>query len=609
MAPPPLLALQGVTLTLGGKPLLDRVDLAVAPGARLCLVGRNGSGKSTLLKIAAGQIEFDAGERFLQPGASLRYLPQEPDFSGFASVMTYVEAGLSPLDDPFFARQLLEGLGLTGEEDPARLSGGEARRAALVRALAPQPDILLLDEPTNHLDLPTIVWLEEKLATLRSALVLISHDRRFLQDLTRETVWLDRGRTRHLASGFKDFEAWRDRELEEEERQQHKTDRKIVAEEHWLRHGVSGRRKRNVKRLSGLHQLRAERRARVAPTSEVRLEASEAQLSGKLVIEAVKITKSFGDRVIVDDFSTRVLRGDRLGVVGANGTGKTTLVNMLTGALAPDSGRVRLGAGLAMATLEQSRASLNPASTLQDALTGGGSDFVEINGERRHVIGYMRDFLFAPEQARTPIGKLSGGERGRLMLARALALPSNVLVLDEPTNDLDLETLDLLEEMLADYPGTLIVVSHDRDFLDRVATSVLMSEGGGRWQEYAGGYSDMVAQRGAGVIAHGARINAHESASTRTETQEKSAPREKPAGRPRLTNKEQYALTTLPQKMDELRAKKAKLQALLDDPDLYTSDPAKFGRAGTMLAEIDAELARAEEEWLELEIRREEIEG
>ncbi len=616
MAPPPLLALQGVTLTLGGKPLLEGVDLSVSPGARLCLVGRNGSGKSTMLKIAAGLIDFDAGERFLQPGASLRYLPQEPDFSGFTSVMAYVEAGLSPLDDPYFARQLLEGLGLTGEENPARLSGGEGRRAALVRALAPRPDILLLDEPTNHLDLPTIVWLEEKLATLRSALVLISHDRRFLQDLTRETVWLDRGRTRHLDSGFRDFEAWRDRELEEEERQRHKADRKIVAEEHWLRHGVSGRRKRNVKRLGDLHKMRAERRQRVAPTSEVRLEASEAQLSGRLVIEAVKIGKSYGERVIVEDFSTRVMRGDRLGIIGANGAGKTTLVNLLTGKLAPDAGKVRLGAGLAMATLEQSRASLDPASTLQDALTGGGSDFVEINGEHRHIIGYMRDFLFGPEQARTPVGKLSGGERGRLMLARALALPSNVLVLDEPTNDLDLETLDLLEEMLADYPGTLIVVSHDRDFLDRVATSVLMSEGAGLWREYAGGYSDMVAQRGAGVVAiarskDGRPTDALWEAASETpaETREKPQPREKPAGRPRLSNKEQHALTTLPKKMDELRAKKAKLQVLLDDPDLYTSDSSKFARAGVMLAEIEAELVRAEEEWLELEIRREEIEG
>ena len=602
MPPPSLLALQGVMLTLGGKPLLDGADLAVAPGARLCLVGRNGSGKSTLLKIAAGEIEADGGTRFLQPGASLRYLPQEPDFSGFATTQQYVEAGFGPLDDPHVARTLLLELGLTGEEDPSRLSGGEARRAALARVLAPEPDILLLDEPTNHLDLPTILWLEARLASLRSALVLISHDRRFLQDLTRETVWIDRGRARHLSRGFGEFEAWRDRELEEEEKQQHKIDRKIVAEEHWLRHGVSGRRKRNMKRLAALHDMRAERRRRVMPTGDVKLEASEAQLSGKLVIEAIKIGKSFGERAIVENFSIRVLRGDRLGIVGANGAGKTTLVNLLTGALQPDRGKIRHGANLEMAALEQSRASLAPEMTLQDALTGGGSDTVEINGERRHVVGYMKDFLFKPEQARTPIGKLSGGERGRLMLARALAKPSNLLVLDEPTNDLDLETLDLLEETLADYPGTLIVVSHDRDFLDRIATSVLMSDGGGRWVEYAGGYSDMVAQRGRGVEPRAAAAPARE-------VREKAEPRERAQAKAKLSFKEQHALATLPARMEELKARRAKLQALLDDPELYAKDAAKFTKAGETLAGVEQELAAAEEEWLELEIKREEIEG
>ncbi len=599
-------------LTLGGKPLLDGADLSVAPGARICLVGRNGSGKSTLLKIAAGEIEADAGVRFLQPGASLRYLPQEPDFSGFPTTAAYAEAGLGPLDDPHVALSLLRDLGLSGAENPMTLSGGEARRAALARVLAPEPDILLLDEPTNHLDLPTILWLEERLARLRSAMVLISHDRRFLQDLTRETVWIDRGRARHLARGFSEFEAWRDRELEEEDKQQHKLDRKIVAEEHWLRHGVSGRRKRNVKRLAGLQTLRAERRQRVMPTGDVKLEASEAQISGKLVIEALKLHKAWGDRVIVDNFTTRVLRGDRLGIVGANGAGKTTLVNLLTGALAPDSGKVKLGANLDMATLDQSRASLKPDTTLQDALTGGGSDTVEINGERRHVVGYMKDFLFKPEQARTPIGKLSGGERGRLMLARALAKPSNLLVLDEPTNDLDLETLDLLEEMLADYPGTLIVVSHDRDFLDRVATSVLMSEGDGRWFEYAGGYSDMIAQRGMGVEARGVEARGAD-APARENAKEKPS-KEKPAGdkpapKAKLSFKEQHALTTLPKKMDELRDKRTKLQALLDDPELYARDPAKFAKASEMLGGVETELAAAEEEWLELEIRRETLEG
>lgn len=607
MAPPPLLSLQGMMLTLGGKPLLDGVDLSVAPGGRICLVGRNGSGKSTLLKIAAGEIEADAGVRFLQPGASLRYLPQEPDFSGFATAAAYAQAGLGSLDDPHVALSLLRDLGLNGAENPATLSGGEARRAALARVLAPEPDILLLDEPTNHLDLPTILWLEDHLSRLRSAMVLISHDRRFLQDLTRETVWIDRGRARHLARGFSEFEAWRDRELEEEEKQQHKLDRKIVAEEHWLRHGVSGRRKRNVKRLAGLQTLRAERRQRVMPTGDVKLEASEAQLSGKLVIEALKMHKAWGERVIVDDFTTRVLRGDRLGIVGANGAGKTTLVNLLTGALAPDSGKVKLGANLDMATLDQSRASLKPDTTLQDALTGGGSDTVEINGERRHVVGYMKDFLFRPEQARTPIGKLSGGERGRLMLARALAKPSNLLVLDEPTNDLDLETLDLLEEMLADYPGTLIVVSHDRDFLDRVATGILMSEGDGRWIEYAGGYSDMIAQRGAGVEARSADTPTRDNAKEKPSNAKSAG--DKPAQKAKLSFKEQHALATLPNKMDELREKRKKLQSLLDDPELYARDPAKFAKASDMFAAIDRELAAAEEEWLELEIRRERLEG
>ncbi len=606
MAPPPLLALQNVTLTLGGKPLLEGADLSVGPSARLCLVGRNGSGKSTLLKIAAGEIEVDKGARFLQPGASLRYLPQEPDFSGFATTAAYAQAGLGPLDDPHVARAFLTELGLTGEENTGTLSGGEARRAALARALAAAPDILLLDEPTNHLDLPTILWLEEKLKSLRAAMVLISHDRRFLQDLTRETVWIDRGRARHLARGFGEFEAWRDRELEDEESQAHKLERKIVNEEHWLRHGVSGRRKRNMKRLAGLHSLRVERRERVAPTGDVKLEASEAQISGKLIIEAVGIAKSYGDRVIVDAFTTRILRGDRLGVVGANGAGKTTLIQLLTGALPPDSGKLKLGANLEMATLDQSRASLKPDTTLQDALTGGGSDMVEINGERRHVIGYMRDFLFKPEQARTPIGKLSGGERGRLMLARALAKPSNLLVLDEPTNDLDLETLDLLEEMLADYPGTLIVVSHDRDFLDRVATSVLVSEGDGRWLEYAGGYSDMVAQRGKGVESG---VDARAGAAPLREAKEKAEPRERAASKAKLSFKEQHALTTLPTKMEELRARRAKLQNVLDDPELYTKDAAKFAKASEMFAATERELAAAEEEWLELEIKREAIEG
>jgi ATP-binding cassette subfamily F protein uup len=610
---PPLLLLQTIALTLGGRPLLEDANLSVSADERLCLVGRNGSGKSTLLKIAAGLIASDGGTRFIQPGASIRYLPQEPDLSAFPTAFASVEDGLGPTDDPYRARQLLNELGLSGDEDPVRLSGGEARRAALARVMAPEPDILLLDEPTNHLDLPAIEWLEAELKGLRSALVIISHDRRFLQNLSRSTVWLDRGRTRTLSRGFAEFEAWRDQELEEEERQQHKIDRKIVAEEHWLRYGVTARRKRNQKRLAGLNAMRGERRQRQGATGDVRLVASEGKLSGKLVVEAEAISKSYGERAIVKDFSTRLLRGDRLGVIGANGAGKTTLINILTGALAPDSGHVRLGANVELANLDQGRASLDPLTVLKDALTGGGSDFVEINGERKHVIGYMKDFLFGPEQARTPIGKLSGGERGRLMLARALARPSNLLVLDEPTNDLDLETLDLLQEMLGDYKGTLVIVSHDRDFLDRVATSVLLAEGAGRWVEYAGGYSDMVAQRSAGVGTAPVAAPVFVSKCTVTKTlaaQPKGMlPREKLAPKARLSFKEKYALETLPARMEELRGRLAQMRRLLDDPELYAHDPAKFGAASAAFAATESDLAAAEDEWLALEIRREEIGG
>ncbi|MCR4283300.1 MAG: ATP-binding cassette domain-containing protein, partial [Bauldia sp.] len=476
---PPLLLLADIRLTFGGTPLLQSVELSVGAGERLCLVGRNGSGKSTLLKIAAGEIEADSGTRFLQPSVTVRYLPQVPDLTGFATTLAFVEAGMAEGDDAHRARYLLETLGLTGNEAPARLSGGEERRAALARVLAPEPDILLLDEPTNHLDVAAIEGLEAALKEMRSAIVTISHDRRFLENLSNATVWLDRGETRRLDKGFAAFEAWRDRVLEEEERDRHKLDRKIVVEEHWLRYGVSARRKRNQKRLGDLRALRADRRTARAnrPEGDVSLTVQDARLSGKLVIEAKAIAKSYGDRQIVRDFSIRLERGDRIGIVGPNGAGKTTLINLLTGTLAPDSGTIRLGANLELASLDQSRESLDPEATVADVLTGGRGDAVIIGGESRHVVGYMKDFLFRAEQARTPVKALSGGERGRLMLARALAKPSNLLVLDEPTNDLDLETLDLLQEMLAAFSGTLLLVSHDRDFLDRVVTSVVAYEG------------------------------------------------------------------------------------------------------------------------------------
>jgi ATP-binding cassette subfamily F protein uup len=601
MAAVPILALQSIRLTLGASLLLDNAELSVLPGDKIALVGRNGSGKSTLLRIAAGEIEPDGGRRFLQPGATIRYLPQEPDLGGYATTLDYAAAGLEAGNDPHRARYLLEHLGLTGAEDPARLSGGEARRAALARVLAPEPDILLLDEPTNHLDLPSIEWLEAELAALRSALVIVSHDRRFLSDLTRATVWLDRGTARRLDRGFAAFEDWRDGVLEEEETARHKLDRQIVREEHWLTYGVTARRKRNVRRLQGLADLRRERREQKRQVGAVKLAVTEADVSGRLVLEAENISKRFGERVIVRDFSTRVLRGDRLGIVGANGAGKTTLIRLLTGALEPDSGRVRLGSGIELATLDQRRASLDPATTLKQALTAGGSDTLLVGGQPRHVMGYMKDFLFTPEQAGTAVGKLSGGERGRLALARLLALPSNLLVLDEPTNDLDLETLDLLQEMLGDYPGTVIVVSHDRDFLDRVATSLVVAEGDGRWTEYAGGYSDMVAQRGHGVGT---------PAAPRAEKAPRATPAATaPAPRQKLSFKHKHALETLPARIAALEAEMAALGARLADAGLYARDPKAFAAASERLAAAQAEKAAAEDEWLALELLREELEG
>ena len=604
---PPLLQLKDIALTFGGTPLLTGAELSVSTGERVSLVGRNGSGKSTLLKIAAKVVEPDRGTVFMQPGALVRYLPQEPDFSGFATTLAYVEAGLKPSDDPYIARHLLEELGLTGQEDPAHLSGGEARRASLARVLAPSPDILLLDEPTNHLDLTTIEWLEHDLDARRTALVIISHDRRFLSTLSRSTVWLDRGCTHRIERGFAHFEEWRDMLLAEEEREQHKLDRRIVAEEHWMRYGVTGRRKRNMRRVGQLQALREQRRSYRATAGDATITAGSAAPSGALVIEAKGIGKSYGGRAIVSDFSIRIQRGDRIGIVGPNGSGKTTLISMLTGILPPDTGTVRLGSTLAVATLNQQRDSLDPNITVKQALTGGDGDTVMVNGAPKHVISYMKDFLFSSEQARTPLGKLSGGERGRLMLAQALAKPSNLLVLDEPTNDLDMETLDVLEDMLGEYPGTVLLISHDRDFLDRLVSGVIAPEGDGRWTEYAGGYSDMLVQRGADLTRASGK-----------QEKEKSV-KAAPSGEPQAANsqiikrkmkfKEKHALETLPKTMAALNAKANELQAILADPQFYNRDRAGFEKVTTDLGETQRKLAAAEEQWLELEILREEIAG
>lgn len=601
---PPLLTLQDIHLTFGGTPLLVGADLTIEAGARLCLVGRNGSGKSTLLKIAAGLVEADEGERFLQPGVTMRYLAQEPDFKGIATTQEFAEAGLTEGDDHYRAQYLLNELGLTGNEDPAKLSGGETRRAALAQALAPEPDILMLDEPTNHLDLPAIEWLEKELSKTRSALVLISHDRRFLTTLSRSTVWLDRGTTKRLGKGFADFEAWRDQLLEEEERDAHKMQRKVAREEHWLRYGVTARRKRNVRRLGDLHQLRqdaAKARSELnRGTAKVDLTAQEGRMSGKLVFEAEGISKSFGDKPIIKNFSTRILRGDRVGIIGPNGAGKTTLLNLLTGKLEPDSGTVRLGTNLETVTLDQKRESLPAGTSLKDALTGGGKDMIMVGDTQRHVISYMKDFLFSPEQAGTPIDELSGGEKGRLMLARALAKPSNLLILDEPTNDLDLETLDLLQEMLGAYQGTVLLVSHDRDFLDRLVTSVINAEGNGDWQEYAGGYSDMIRQR--------QQVEPEVTDQNTTPKKTNANTRTTPS-KSKLTFKDKHALETLPDKMTQIETQIQELREALAKPDFFARDPEGFQKTAQDLETAETTLAGMEEQWLELEMKREELEA
>ncbi len=596
-----LLNLQNIHLTYGGKPVLEGAELMLHNDDRMCLVGRNGSGKSTLLKIAAGLVEMDNGTRWMQPSTTIRYLPQEPDFTGYSTVLDYVEAGLGPTDNPYRCRHYLNELGLTGDENPANLSGGESRRAAIARTLAPEPDILLLDEPTNHLDLPAIEWLEAELKSLRSAFILISHDRRFLEALSNRTIWLDRGSAKRMNRGFAHFEEWRDQVLEEEEIEQHKLAARIATEEHWMRYGVTARRKRNVRRVGLLSTLRGERREYVGSQGNVKLSASTGDLSGKLVAEAKKMSKSFGEREIVKDLDLLLLRGDRLGIVGPNGAGKTTLIKLITGLLAPDSGTIKLGTNLQIVALDQSRASLDPKMLLADVITGGRGQSVTINGETKHVVGYMRDFLFKPEQARTPVSVLSGGERARLILARELAKPSNFLILDEPTNDLDLETLDLLQEMLADYKGTILLVSHDRDFLDRVATSVLMYEGDGKWQEYAGGYTDMLAQRGAGVDARKIKEVLRER------SESIAAPIVQQAKR-KFSFKEKYALDNLPVKIEALKTELAKLEVILADSTLFTRDPKQFEKTSTRHAVAANELSSAEEQWLELEMLREELE-
>jgi ATP-binding cassette subfamily F protein uup len=593
---PPLLALRDIRVAFADQVLIDGAGFALAPGDRLCLVGRNGAGKSTLLKIAAGLVEPDGGERFLQPGTRVSYLPQAPDFGGAATILDYVTAAGA---ERHRAEAVLHEIGLDPSMPTATLSGGEARKAAIARVLADDPDILLLDEPTNHLDLPSIEWLEERLSQFRGAFVLISHDRAFLRRLTAGCLWVDRGTVRRLDKGFGQFEEWTEQILAEEEVVQHKLDRLILQETQWSREGISARRKRNQGRLRRLHAMRAERAGQIAQTGRAALAVETGTSSGTLVVEAKNISKSFGGRTVIRDFSTRIVRGDKVGLIGPNGAGKTTLLRMLMGLLAPDTGTVRLGTNLTPVVIDQKRESLDPEATLWATLCEGGGDQVMVRGQPRHVVSYLRDFLFREAQARQPVKALSGGEMGRLILARALAKPSNLLVLDEPTNDLDMETLDLLQEMLTDYEGTVLLVSHDRDFLDRVVTSVVALDGLGNAEEYPGGYSDWLRfTRGRAAAKSAPKPDA---GAPRTERTAKATTK--------LSYKESRLLEELGVKMPKLQGDIARLETQLADPGLYARNPTEFAAITARHDTLRAELERAEEQWLELELKREELSG
>ncbi len=597
---PPILSLRDVNLTLGSELLLKDVEFFISQYDRICLVGRNGSGKSTLLKIVAGKVEPDSGDKFVQPGTTIEYLPQEPDLSGFHDVHSYTVEKQNTAIAKHRASYLLQQFGIEEDRQLNKLSGGETRKAALAQVLAPKPDILLLDEPTNHLDVETIEWLENELQSLKCAIILISHDRRFLESLSESTVWLKGGEAFRLNNNFKNFEAWRDKILEQEAIDHHKLRQKIVREEHWLTYGVTARRKRNIRRLKELQELRKIRQTTDVKVNKIKADTSITELSGKIVFDIENISKTYGEISLVRDFSIRITRGDRIGIIGKNGVGKTTFLKLLIGETLPEKGTIKLGTKLDIVSLDQRRESLDPKISLRDALTEGVGDMVFVGGKSRHVISYLKDFLFKPEQAGTPVSALSGGERGRLMLARAFAKPSNLLVLDEPTNDLDHETLDFLQELISEYTGTLLLVSHDRDFLDRVVTSVIAPDAvkPGGWIEYVGGYSDMLNQK---------QIN-KEPSKTNIEKIQNRIQNKSNKKSERITYNDRYALENLPKKIEALNLKIKTIESQLANQNYFVSDPEGFKNSALELEKLTKEKVLSEEEWLNLELRREAVE-
>jgi ATP-binding cassette subfamily F protein uup len=597
MARAPLLQLTDIALTFGGDPVFEDLGLVVQGGDRLALVGRNGSGKSTLMKVMAGLVEADSGMVTAGPGVSVGYMEQDPDLTGFETLGDFASHGLEP-GELYKVERAGEGLKFDPDRPVGTASGGERRRAALARLMALEPELMLLDEPTNHLDIEAIAWLEAELKSTRAAYVIISHDRAFLNALTRATLWIDRGAVRRQDIGFQGFEAWRDQIWEEEDMQRHKLNRKIKAEARWAVEGISARRKRNQGRVRALQELRAERAGQIKRQGTAAMALEAGPKSGRKVMEAFNITKKFGDKVILRDFSLQVNRGDRIALVGPNGVGKTTLLNMLIGKEEADSGEVKIGTNLALALFDQARAQLDGDMTLWDSLTGdpdmrvsGKADQILVRGNPKHVVGYLKEFLFDEAQARAPVRSLSGGEKARLLLAKLMARESNLLVLDEPTNDLDVETLDLMQELLGQYDGTVILVSHDRDFLDRVAATTIAMEGDGKATVYAGGWSDYLAQRG--------MVDFEESVVKSKTSGAKQTKEAKP--QKGLSFTEKHRLEALPAEIERLGAEIAKLEELLSDSNLFTEQPAKFQKASDALVQRHEKLSDAEEEWLMLE--------
>jgi len=598
----PILSYEELGLIQGEGWLFRGLDLYIGERDRLALIGRNGAGKTTLLKCLAGIIETDEGKRIIVPGTQVVLLEQDPRMDGHATLEEWVLAG-TDAPEAHEAAAIADQLGIDLSRPTATASGGERRRAAIARALAQDPDVLLLDEPTNHLDLGAIEWLEEWLKRFRGAFIVISHDRTFLTRLTRTCIWLDRGGLRRAEIGFGGFEAWTERVYEEEARVAEKLDAKLKLELHWLQRGVTARRRRNQGRLTKLHEMRAQRAAMLGPAGSAKLALAKDDVRSKTVIDAEGVAKSFGERPIIRDFTLRIQRGDRIGVVGPNGAGKTTLLKLLTGEMKPDTGTVTQAKTLSGIVIDQQRKLMDPARRVKDVLANGG-DWIEVRGAKKHIKGYLKEFLFDPSLTDAPIGSLSGGERSRLLLAREFAREANLLVLDEPTNDLDLETLDLLQEVIADYDGTVLIVSHDRDFLDRTVTITLGLGGSGKVDIVAGGYEDWVRQRyEAARKSPLPRAGGDGGGSSSARKEEGPSPQPSPAGGrggKKLTYKDQRDLDRLPGEIERLQAAVAADEATLTDPDLYARDPGRFAQLTEQIARNRAEIEAAELRWLEV---------